>query len=57
MMVLTPALKNLILGSFDANAIKEAALNQGMITLQMDAAQKVSTGMTSIEEVLRVTHS
>lgn len=54
-MVLTGELKGLILRSFDSNAIKEEALKRGMVTLRMDGIQKVLDGITTIEEILRVT--
>ena len=55
MMILDDALKNLILKTSDANAIKRLAVEQGMITLRQDGARKVLEGITTIEEVVRVT--
>ncbi|MBF0395879.1 MAG: type II secretion system ATPase GspE [Desulfobacterales bacterium] len=49
-------LKSLILKTFDSNQIKQEALNQNMITLHQDGIQKILEGITTIEEVLRVTH-
>jgi general secretion pathway protein E len=54
-MVLNDNLKSLILKSFDANRIKTEALRSGMTTLRQDGIQKVLEGLTTIEEVLRVT--
>ena len=54
-MVLRDKLKNLILKTFDSNLIKSAALKTGMVSLRHDGVLKVLTGMTTIEEVLRVT--
>ena len=54
-MVLSDTLKNLILKTFDSNLIKNAALNTGMVSLRHDGVLKVLSGMTTIEEVLRVT--
>ncbi|MFC1858352.1 type II secretion system ATPase GspE [Thermodesulfobacteriota bacterium] len=54
-MVLDNNLKSLILGSYDSNLIKEAALKSNMSTLRQDGIQKVLNGVTTIEEVLRVT--
>ncbi len=48
-------LRTLILKTYDANQIKEAALKQNMVTLLQDGRQKVLKGITTIEEVLRVT--
>jgi general secretion pathway protein E len=55
LMHLTDSVKNLILKTSDANAIKRKALEQGMITLRQDGAKKVLDGVTTIEEVFRVT--
>jgi len=54
-MVLNSHLKSLILKTYDSNRIKNEALNQNMITLRQDGIQKVLDGITTIEEVLRVT--
>jgi len=55
LMILDDTIKNLILKTADANAIKHKAIEQGMITLRQDGAQKVLDGITTIEEVSRVT--
>jgi len=55
MMILDDPLKNLILKTSDANAIKRLAVEQGMLTLRQDGARKVLEGITTIEEVVRVT--
>ena len=55
LMILDENLKHLILKSSDANIIKHLAVEQGMATLQQDGAQKVLNGITTIEEVFRVT--
>lgn len=39
----------------DVVAIKEKAVEEGMVTLRKDAVQKMLKGMTTCEEVLRVT--
>jgi general secretion pathway protein E len=54
-MVLNSHLKSLILKTYDSNRIKNEALNKNMITLRQDGIQKVLDGITTIEEVLRVT--
>ncbi|MBZ0271440.1 type II secretion system ATPase GspE [bacterium] len=48
-------IQHLILANADANAIKRAAVEEGMSTLRMDGARRVLQGDTSIEEVMRVT--
>jgi general secretion pathway protein E len=54
-MVLTEKLKTLILKTFDSNRIKNEAIQEKMRTLRQDGLQKVKKGITTIEEVLRVT--
>jgi general secretion pathway protein E len=55
LMLLDDTIKNLILKTSDSNAIKHKAMQKGMITLRNDGAQKVFDGITTIEEVFRVT--
>ncbi len=55
LMVFNDDLRSQILKSQDATAIKNLAVEQGMITLRQDGAQKVLDGLTTIEEVYRVT--
>lgn len=56
LMVMTDDLKNFILTSSDSNQIRKRALAAGdMITLRQDGLQKVMTGLTTIEEIFRVT--
>jgi general secretion pathway protein E len=54
-MGIDDTVKNIILKTSDANTIKHRALEQGMITLRQAGAQKVLDGITTIEEVFRVT--
>jgi general secretion pathway protein E len=56
-MVVDDDIKRLVLKTSDANQINEMSLKQGMITLQQDGIAKVMEGITTIEEVLRVTRS
>ncbi|MBI5526526.1 MAG: type II secretion system ATPase GspE [Deltaproteobacteria bacterium] len=55
MMLIDEEIQALILKNADSNTIKRAAQAKGMLTLREDGAQKVSRGMTTIEEVMRVT--
>ena len=48
-------IRSLILRQADSSAIKDVGVKQGMRTLRMDGAIKVLKGVTSVEEVLRVT--
>jgi len=54
-MVLKSRLKSLILKTFDSNLIKREARKHGMVSLRLDGVQKVLNGVTTIEEILRVT--
>lgn len=54
-MLMTDAIKSLVLKTSDANQIKAATLKSGMVTLRQDGMTKVVKGITSIDEVLRVT--
>jgi len=56
-MVLSPQVKKLILDHAGEFRIKEAARKEGMNTMREDALKKAATGLTSIEEVVRVTAS
>lgn len=51
----TDKIKRLILDKADATAIKKAALEEGMSTLRENAIRKLGAGITTFEEVLRVT--
>src|SRR6185436_520200 len=48
-------IRTLILKNADAGVIKKAALEEGFVTLREDGAMKVLNGVTTMEEVLRVT--
>jgi type II secretory ATPase GspE/PulE/Tfp pilus assembly ATPase PilB-like protein len=50
----TEAIRSLIVQRCSSNEIKQEALRQGMKTLRDDGWQKVIQGVTTIEEVLRV---
>ena len=47
--------KEQIMGRESAAKIKKASIERGCRTLRMDGAEKVKLGMTTVEEVLRVT--
>ena len=54
-MVFTPELRELILKSANADAIRRLALEQGFLDLRTNGFYRVREGITTIEEVLRVT--
>ena len=54
LLLMTPTMKSLVLQTSDANQIKEHAVKNGMVTLRQDGAMKVFQGVTTIEEIVRV---
>ena len=55
LLVLDDDLRDLVLTDARAQPIKQAGLKKGMCTLRDDGLRKVSRGMTTAEEVFRVT--
>jgi general secretion pathway protein E len=55
LLVVDEAMQRRILGKADANAIRAAAVGQGMRTLWQDGCDKIRAGITTHEEILRVT--
>jgi type IV pilus assembly protein PilB len=54
-LTLTPELRDLILSGASALEIKRAAIRQGMQTLRMSGLAKLKEGVTTVQEVVRVT--
>jgi type IV pilus assembly protein PilB len=54
-MALSPRLRRLILQNVGAAEIRDAAVEEGMLTLRMDGWLKVLKGITTTEQVLRET--
>jgi general secretion pathway protein E len=54
-MLMEDEIKRLILKTSDSNQINDLAIRRGMKNLLYDGAQKVLAGITTIEEVFRVT--
>ncbi len=54
-MMMGYQLKTLIQRTYDSFQIKQEAIKLGMVTLRRDGIEKVLRGVTSIEEVIRVT--
>jgi type IV pilus assembly protein PilB len=54
-MRFTDQLKEMVLQGASTAELKAAAIKQGMSTLRMSGIRKVMSGMTSTEEILRVT--
>jgi general secretion pathway protein E len=55
LLLMDDAVGPLILRNADAQALKRAAMDQGMDSLRDDGARKVLTGLTTVEEVLAAT--
>ena len=54
-MIIDEEIREAIVAQKDAAEIKKIAVKNGMITMLQDGLEKVRAGMTSIEEVVRVT--
>ena len=54
-LVLSSKIKELILASASEADIKKTARSQGMTTMREDAVIKASLGLTTLEEVVRLT--
>jgi general secretion pathway protein E len=54
-MTMSTTLKSLIQKTYDSFQIKDRAVAEGMVTLRSDGVDKVLSGITTIEEVVRVT--
>ena len=57
LLIMNEAIRPLILGRTAASTISQKAIEIGMRTLRIDGWQKVEAGITTVEEVLRVTQS
>lgn len=53
LLLITDSIRQLILQKADSSAIKKAGVKEGMITLGMDAIEKIFKGITSVDEVMR----
>ncbi|MCC8342790.1 Flp pilus assembly complex ATPase component TadA [Pseudomonas stutzeri] len=54
-MLLNDAIKPLITADTDIVALRRQAFKDGMRSLRLSGAQKIASGLTTVEEVLRVT--
>jgi type IV pilus assembly protein PilB len=54
-MSMSPQIRKLIMQNAGAQEIKDAALENGMLTLRMDGLLKVMKGITTMEQVIRET--
>jgi general secretion pathway protein E len=56
LLVMNDEARSLVLQRVDSGTIKNAMLKHGFETLRVDGARKILEGVTSLEEVLMVTH-
>ncbi len=54
-MLMSESLRDLVIRSSDANAIRQAALADGMLSMRQDGIRKIYSGYTTFSEVLRAT--
>jgi general secretion pathway protein E len=54
MMLMTSGLRKLIQAETDLAAVREQAMRDGMKPLRASGALKVAAGLTTVEEVLKV---
>ena len=54
-LTMTPEVKKMITGDADLARLKEAALREGLRPLRISGAKKVGAGLTTIDEILKVT--
>jgi len=54
-LVMDDALRGLMMQTSDAATLRKAAMERGMRTLREDGLRKIKAGITTVEEVLRVT--
>ena len=54
LLVVDDVIRELIMRKEDANVIKQAAVKKGLVTLRMNGAKNVARGITTVDEVLRV---
>ena len=57
LLVMNDSIRESLLKSPDANAIKKIAIEHGIITLRQSAVSKVLEGLTSIEEAVQKTQT
>jgi type IV pilus assembly protein PilB len=54
-MAMSTALREMVIERATAGEMKRKAIEEGMLTLRMDALQKLKRGITTVEEVLKET--
>ena len=54
MMLMSPAIRDRIVSSTDLDALREAAYQDGLKPLRISGAMKIATGVTTIDEIMKV---
>jgi type IV pilus assembly protein PilB len=54
-LVMTPGIRKLVMQNVGAAEIRDGAIDEGMLTLRMDAWLKVMKGLTTTEQMIRET--
>ena len=54
-MAMSPRLRKAVMEERSTDDLQAIALEEGMLTLRMDGLKKVERGVTTLEEVIRVT--
>ena len=54
-MAMTPSLRRAVIQNLGAAELRDAAIDEGMLTLRMDAWLKVFKGHTNMEQMIRET--
>jgi len=56
-LIMDQEMKKMVLSTSDANQIRQKAVEKGMVTLMVDGIKRVVEGITTIEELYRVSQS
>jgi type II secretory ATPase GspE/PulE/Tfp pilus assembly ATPase PilB-like protein len=57
LLTVDDTIRSLIIRNVDGGTIKKEAVQKGMITLREDGVAKVLLGHTTVDELMRATHS
>lgn len=57
LLVIDDNIRSLVVKNADGGTIKRAAMQAGMLTLREDGVSKVLQGLTTVDELMRATHS
>jgi general secretion pathway protein E len=55
LLTISPAIQPLIVQNLPSGVIKDLAIKEGMASLRIDGGQKILQGLTSLDEVIRLT--